>query len=242
MGEWNAANPRRGSRALWLAGDLHHYAVSGLEPGSWHQVRVVAVNASGQSDDAAYEITLPTEPRDPTPEATEALPELAPAPPAPPGEAASHGQAAPESPPASGADLRGTMTVGDINGAIAGILFDYPGRAFSTYDSEELKRHRQVLDSLGEGEEYPCPLGSGAGFSDISTGTPVTVRDAGGSIVGMGALEGGTLSTDGCTFTFGVQEVPPSDFYSVEVSHRGPVNYSSADLDDSRWVIHVKLG
>ncbi len=83
-------------------------------------------------------------------------------------------------------------------------------------------------DSLGW--EDPQCFGRG-GYDDIGAGTSVTVYDANGKIVGTGALDVGSLVvrkdadyedwfTGVCEFAFAVS-VPPSDFYQVEVSHRG---------------------
>lgn len=92
-------------------------------------------------------------------------------------------------------------------------------------------------DSLGW--EDPQCFGRG-GYDDISAGTSVTVYDATGTIVGTGALDVGSLVvrkdadyedwfTGVCEFAFAVS-VPPSDFYQVEVSHRGRSTVQLADV------------
>jgi hypothetical protein len=70
------------------------------------------------------------------------------------------------------------------------------------------------------------------GYSDISTGAAVTVTDGTGAIVGLGRLDSAQLtSTDDCTFSFSVADVPAGkNFYGVEVTHRGAVKYAEADL------------
>jgi hypothetical protein len=66
------------------------------------------------------------------------------------------------------------------------------------------------------------PCETDGGFSDIAIGTPVTVRDERGVIVGTGELGvGETMSTTECRFPFTVTHLPKVNFYSVEVSHRG---------------------
>jgi len=69
-----------------------------------------------------------------------------------------------------------------------------------------------------------------AGFSDLATGSPVTIYDATGTIVALGKLDAGT-SPDGlsCSFPFAVTNVPGGDFYSVEVSHRGKIQVTGQD-------------
>ncbi|MGC4769187.1 hypothetical protein ACLQ25_09430 [Micromonospora sp. DT44] len=74
--------------------------------------------------------------------------------------------------------------------------------------------------------------GSG-GYDDVTPGAQVTITDAAGATVGLGKLGNGILETaagaataDGCKFTFTVKDVPTGkDFYGVEVSHRGKVQY-----------------
>lgn len=69
-----------------------------------------------------------------------------------------------------------------------------------------------------------------AGFSDLTSGSPVTVYDATGKIVALGKLADGT-SPDGvsCLFPFSVADVPDGQFYSVEVSHRGKMQVTAQD-------------
>lgn len=73
------------------------------------------------------------------------------------------------------------------------------------------------------------------GYDDIHTGTSVTVTDAEGAVIGLGSLRAGTMTGSGatriCTFPFLVENVVAGKgFYGIEVSHRGKVNFSEADL------------
>jgi hypothetical protein len=70
------------------------------------------------------------------------------------------------------------------------------------------------------------------GYSDIRTGAGITVADAAGTIVAIGSLGPGRASSSmSCTFSFTVSQVPTgSDFYLIEVSHRGAVTYRGDDL------------
>lgn len=49
-----------------------------------------------------------------------------------------------------------------------------------------------------------------------------------------------TVLWGACQFSFEV-EVPDASFYSVEVSHRGAVNYSRADLEAAAWTLDLTL-
>uniref|UniRef100_UPI0031D88EB1 hypothetical protein n=1 Tax=Saccharothrix mutabilis TaxID=33921 RepID=UPI0031D88EB1 len=65
------------------------------------------------------------------------------------------------------------------------------------------------------------------GYDDIAEGTQVTVYDATGKAIALGALENSQYAGRVCTFSFTVDEVPIGhDIYQVEVSHRGKVSFS----------------
>jgi hypothetical protein len=80
------------------------------------------------------------------------------------------------------------------------------------------------------------------GYEDIKGGTQVVVRNAKNEVAGLGALEPGIFTGLGpkddpiriptCELPFkvSVSEVS-SATYSVEVSHRGQLQYSRADLN-----------
>jgi len=83
------------------------------------------------------------------------------------------------------------------------------------------------------------------GFSDVAEGASVTVYDKTGTIVATGALGrgSGTMRDQSaqfpdiyigiCTFPFSIQ-VPDSDFYQVEVTHRGRTTVARADMSGVR--------
>lgn len=95
--------------------------------------------------------------------------------------------------------------------------------------------------------------GSG-GYSDISEGTQVVVKNGQGTILATGRLGVGTFppipspapktppTTDICGFAFLVPAIPDSDFYSIEVSHRGALVYSREDLKAKGWQVALSLG
>lgn len=86
------------------------------------------------------------------------------------------------------------------------------------------------------------------GYADIATGTQVTVRDAAGKAVALGTLGAGKVKSlfddpksavdgyaDLCKFEFFVSKVPDGQsIYSVEVAHRGQVQFTRAALED--WI------
>lgn len=81
------------------------------------------------------------------------------------------------------------------------------------------------------------------GFSDLRGGTQVTITDAGGKALQIGALErgvtGGITTTDSsglsqasmCTLAFRVEKLPLGvGPYGVEIAHRGVVHYDEDRL------------
>lgn len=101
------------------------------------------------------------------------------------------------------------------------------------------------LDAAGQQSASGC-YGRG-GYDDIRGGARVTVKNEKGTLIGTGSLESGTWTnlgggTTGCVFPFTVADVKDADFYQVEVSHRGGLTYSKADLEAKGWVVEASLG
>jgi hypothetical protein len=107
--------------------------------------------------------------------------------------------------------------------------------------------------SLQEAGGYflgPCH-GSG-GYVDIDQGTPVTVRDESGDVIGegkfgtgkpTGAAIGGKLGYhSACVFKFVVRNVPVSATYTFQVSKRGGLTYTYQELARSKWQLGAVLG
>jgi len=84
------------------------------------------------------------------------------------------------------------------------------------------------------------PCHGAAGLSDISVGAQVTVRNGDDKVIAIGQLGDGVARTVDrtsksgaaiCSFSLAVSGVPEgSSFYSVEVAHRGPVQFTSAAM------------
>jgi hypothetical protein len=114
-------------------------------------------------------------------------------------------------------ELRGTLVLSEDLGAQAGI--NNNGTTVST----------------------SCQ-GSG-GYADIQTGASIVIKDEGGKILATGTLgDGLALDQFNCSFTFQVTSVPDAKFYQVEVSHRGAITYSRADMDKAGWKVQFTLG
>lgn len=87
------------------------------------------------------------------------------------------------------------------------------------------------------------------GFSDIDSGTGVTLTNESGIILATSQLSTGRASVAPggigltCTFSFTFGNVSaPAKFYSVEVAHRGKITDSAADLKAAHYRFAVTLG
>lgn len=83
------------------------------------------------------------------------------------------------------------------------------------------------------------------GYDDIAPGATVILTNQDGKILGSGALDGGTrhpgLGT--CAYHFKISDVPKNeDQYAVEVTHRGKVVDSRAELARNNWNFELTMG
>lgn len=79
------------------------------------------------------------------------------------------------------------------------------------------------------------------GFSDITEGAVITVRDGANQVIGTGNLLLGVQNAQGCNFSFTV-EVPDTSFYQFAITHRSAPNYSRSDLASMGWTVNFTLG
>lgn len=85
--------------------------------------------------------------------------------------------------------------------------------------------HWLMLDSA---DGQPCEGDSG--YSDVTQGADVIVRNAKGERVGLGHLGAGKGSGEACVFSFVVHDVDDSGkLFSVEVGHRGDVSFKRSE-------------
>lgn len=81
-----------------------------------------------------------------------------------------------------------------------------------------------ALDSGCQGTE---------GYDDITAGAQVVIADASGKTLGIGQLDAGSVTGDGsgCALPFAINHIPIGPkFYQVTVSHRGAVQFASAQM------------
>jgi hypothetical protein len=102
-----------------------------------------------------------------------------------------------------------------------------------------------AADSMSSEQAMGGVCVTDGGYSDIRTGAQVTVEDSAGKAIALGALQAGHVSevfdsgtaVEGmaslCVFGFRVNDVPAGEqIYSVEVSHRGKLNFTRDKLNE----------
>lgn len=92
--------------------------------------------------------------------------------------------------------------------------------------------------------DYSSSSCSGTGgFSDISAGTGVVVKNEDGATIATAdlAYDPDGSSASRCHYTFTV-EVPAAEFYAVSVGRRGELTYSKAEMEAQGWQVGFTLG
>lgn len=99
-------------------------------------------------------------------------------------------------------------------------------------------------DVVADPSDGSCTSGDG-GYDDISEGAQATLTDESGTVIGTTQLEAGKQgdSATVCDFSFdfGTVTAKPK-FYSVQVSHRGTITDSAAELEANDWLFELTLG
>jgi len=109
--------------------------------------------------------------------------------------------------------------------------------ASSTFDAHGMLVLRDVPDGIMSFTTQDNQCAGYGGYSDITEGAPVVVKDAAGKTVAEGQLQQGVVR-GGCSFQFLVKAIPDgSKFYSFEVSHRGAVTVTRADAAQPRLTL-----
>lgn len=84
--------------------------------------------------------------------------------------------------------------------------------------------------------------GSG-GYSDIGTGTPVTLRNGAGDLLATASLGSGSNLGVSCVWETVLRDVPRrEDFYVVEVGDRGEISQSRTELEAGDFTFDISLG
>ncbi|GAA2454117.1 hypothetical protein [Streptomyces macrosporus] len=123
------------------------------------------------------------------------------------------------------------LAVGAVAGASAvGLLWTLTDAEFGGPDTFGTSGSITLADPDGFTELSEGCSGDN-GYEDLDAGTEVTVTDASGTVVAAGSLEPGEVADYTCVFTFTVDDIPAgSKLYRVEVSHRGALTHTEAEL------------
>lgn len=85
------------------------------------------------------------------------------------------------------------------------------------------------------------------GYDDITEGADVQVLNQAGTTIATGSLDAGAIDIardyDGtCEFKFSIPNVPKASFFKFEVSHRGQISFSYAEMKAKDWNVGLTLG
>ena len=98
----------------------------------------------------------------------------------------------------------------------------------------------KLVDSDIGGSDDAC-YGTG-GYDDIGGFMSVTIRDGNKNIISTGKTgEGKKNDYVTCIFDFEVNNVPKSEFCTIEIGHRGELNYSFNEIKEKNWKIELAL-
>ena len=80
------------------------------------------------------------------------------------------------------------------------------------------------------------------GYSDVNSGTTVTVKNGDGKLLGVTDLSSGvTAGSYSCKFSFKM-EVPNSEFYVFDIGNRDEVRHSKDEDEAEGWKLELTLG
>jgi len=149
---------------------------------------------------------------------------------------------APSSPPPSRRSKRPLVlaVIGVAVVAVAAAAAMASGSAESHTVTGSIELHSSSSSYLSEGES--C---SGVGgYSDMNEGAQVTLRNGKDESLAIGQLGSGVYDSTSraCVFKYTLTNVPKEDFYRVQVSHRGELEYSYDDMQANGWDIQSTLG
>ena len=85
------------------------------------------------------------------------------------------------------------------------------------------------------------------GYDDLTVNASVTVYNQTDTVIATGQLGAGQVihgqyNLDTCSFPIDVPNVPKATFYKVEVSHRGQVTFSAAEMASAHWAPALSVG
>ena len=83
--------------------------------------------------------------------------------------------------------------------------------------------------------------GTSDGFSDLTAGAAVKVKNEKDKTIGVGSLKSGHYNDSlDCIMKFTVK-VPDANTYQVEVSHRGALVYTKKQMEHQHWKVQLSI-
>ena len=81
------------------------------------------------------------------------------------------------------------------------------------------------------------------GYGDIGPGTPVTLKNETGTIIGSTSLGSGDGGGGSCTWTYVFPGVSTEfTYYTVTVGTRGDITNSKSEMEANGWTFATSLG
>lgn len=136
--------------------------------------------------------------------------------------------------------IQGTVLVPDVPGAVKVRVGARAGQSLADLSEAQRAAYDSQLKQILGGVTAACPTGTGGARSDIVSGAQVTVEDSEGTLLTTGALTGGTLTRDGCQFSFAL-EVGYAEAYRVRLTQRGPATWSREEMVNLGWRVALTL-
>ena len=94
---------------------------------------------------------------------------------------------------------------------------------------------------LYDSDMYSC--NPSAGYSDIGSGTSVTLKNEAGTLIGSTSLGTGIGSGSFCTWSYIFPGVSTDfTYYTVSVGRRGDLTQSKSEMVSNGWVLSTSLG
>lgn len=128
-----------------------------------------------------------------------------------------------------------------VIGAVASVMFR--GEVSSTQHTftGQLRLYNNSSNASGIAV-YGGSCTGANGYSDIGSGTQVTVMNESGKVLATTSLAPGS-GVIVCTFAFSVK-VPSASFYRIAVGseRRGVMTYSRQDMEANSWTVDLTIG
>lgn len=120
---------------------------------------------------------------------------------------------------------------------------DDAGSAGSSESSEAQENSRTVTGTFTLFDTDMIGCNPQGGYGDIGPGTPVTLKNETGTIIGSTSLGTGDAGSGSCTWTYSFPGVSTEfTYYTVTVGTRGDITNSKSEMEANGWTFATTLG